>query len=154
MLVISIFGFFDFRCVLTPRFNCENCNLLLLIVTHLVVLVPCVPQTCFISKQLHYHLEVQANPKKLFLASMVEMGLSQDINFKFSLRPFEVIEVEWQLMLNFEAATSKFCNYSWKFGSSPQKGKVDLCMTNGSKVLIYLTFLYFIFYCTLVYSCK
>jgi hypothetical protein len=90
----------------------------------------------------------------LFLASMGETGLSHDIFFKFSLRPFEVVEVEWRSMLNFEAATSKFCNHSWKFGSSPQKGKVDLCMTNGSKVLIYLTLLYFIFYCTLVSNAK
>ena len=49
----------------------------------------------------HYHLEVQANPQKmaqknpmLFLASMGEMGLSHDIFFKFSLGPFEVVEVE------------------------------------------------------------
>ena len=54
----------------------------------------------------------------------------------------------------FEAATSKFCNHSWHFFSSPQNGKVDLCMTNGSKVLIYLTLLYFIFYCTLVSNAK
>ena len=47
-------------------------------------------------------------------------------------------------MLNFEAATSKFCNHSWKFCFSPWKGKVDLCMTNGSKVLIYLTLLNFL----------
>ena len=46
--------------------------------------------------------------------------------------------------LNFEAATSKFGNHSWTFVSSPQRGKVDLCMTNGSKVLIYLTLLYFL----------
>ena len=56
--------------------------------------------------------------------------------------------------LNFEAATSKFGNHSWNFGFSPQNGKVDLCMTNSSKVLIYLTFLYFIFYCTLVSIAK
>ena len=55
---------------------------------------------------------------------------------------------------NFEAGTSKFGNHSWNFGSSPQNGKVDLCMTNGSKVLIYLTFLYFIFYRTLVSNAK
>jgi hypothetical protein len=80
-----------------------------------------------------YHLEVQANPKKngtkkpmLFLASMVETGLSHDFFFKFSLWPFEVVEVEWRSMLNFEAATSKFCNHFWKFGPSPRKGKVDL----------------------------
>ena len=41
--------------------------------------------------------------------------------FKFSLRPFEVVEVEWQSILNFEVATSKFCNCSWKFGSSPRR---------------------------------
>ena len=46
----------------------------------------------------HYHL--QADPKKLhkktmlFLASMGEMRLSHDIFLKFSLRPFEVFEVE------------------------------------------------------------
>ena len=32
-----------------------------------------------------------------------------------------------------------------KFGSSPRKGKVDLCMTYGFKVIIYLTLLYFLF---------
>ena len=56
--------------------------------------------------------------------------------------------------LNFEAATSKFGNHSSKFGFSPQNGNVDLFMTNGSKVLIYLTFLYFIFYCTHVSNAK
>ena len=56
--------------------------------------------------------------------------------------------------LNFEAATSKFGDYSWKFESSPRKGKVELHTTNGSKVLIYLTLLYFIFYCTLVSNAK
>ena len=35
-----------------------------------------------------------------------------------------------------------FENHKIKFGFSPRKGKVDLCMTNGSKVLIYLTLLY------------
>ena len=56
--------------------------------------------------------------------------------------------------LNFEAVTSKFGKHSWKLGSSSWKGKVDLCMTNGSKGLIYLTLLYFIFYCTLVSNAK
>ena len=54
----------------------------------------------------------------IFLASMEETGLSHDIFFKFSLGPFEVVEVEWRSMLNFEAATSKFCICSWKFGLS------------------------------------
>ena len=50
---------------------------------------------------MHYYLEVQANPPKkctkklmLFLASMGETGLTHDIFFKFSLRPFEVVEAE------------------------------------------------------------
>ena len=90
----------------------------------------------------------------LFLASMRETGLSHDIFSKFSHGPFQVIEVKWRSMLNFEAVTLKFCNCSWKFGSSPRKGKIDLCMKNGSKVLIYLTLLYFIFYCTLVSIAK
>ena len=47
-----------------------------------------------------------------------------------------------------------FENHKIKFCSSPQKGKVDLCMTNGSKVMIYLTLLYFKFYCTLVSIAK
>ena len=50
---------------------------------------------------IHYHLEVQANPKKnctkkpmLFLASIGETGLSHDIFLKFLLGPFEVVEVK------------------------------------------------------------
>ena len=87
----------------------------------------------------------------LFLAFMGQTGLSHDIFFKFTLWPFEV---KWQSMLNFEVATSKLFNCSWKFGSSPRKGRVALCMTNGSNVLIYLTLLYSIFYCTLVSNAK
>ena len=90
----------------------------------------------------------------LFLTFIGETGLSHDIFSKFSLWPFEVVEVEQRLMLNFEAATSKFCNCSSKFGSSPRKGKTDVCMTNGSKVLIYLTLLYFLLHYLQVYSKK
>ena len=50
---------------------------------------------------LHYHLQVQANPKKygtkkpmLFLASMGKTGLTHEIFFEFSLGPFEVVEAE------------------------------------------------------------
>ena len=65
-----------------------------------------------------------------------------------------MVEVKWWSMFNFEAVTSKFCNCSWKFGFLSWKGKVDPCMTNSSKVLIYLTLLYSIFYCTLVSNVK
>ena len=56
---------------------------------------------------------------------------------------FEAIVVKGWSRLNFEAATSKFCNNFWKFGCQPRKSKADLCMTNGSKVLIYLTLISF-----------
>ena len=56
----------------------------------------------------HYHLQVQANPQKnctknqmLFLASKGETGLSHDIFFEFSLRPFQVVEVKGRWMLKF-----------------------------------------------------
>ena len=44
----------------------------------------------------HYHLEGQGNQKKmmLFLASMGKTGLTHEIFFEFSLRPFEVVEFE------------------------------------------------------------
>ena len=61
------------------------------------------------SNLVHYHLEVHANPKKMLQKNRLSLG----IFFKFSLGPFEVVEVEWWSMLNFEAATSKFCNCSW-----------------------------------------
>ena len=55
----------------------------------------------FFIKAKHYHLQVQANPKKiaqkkpmLFLASMRKTGLTHDIFFKFSVGPFEVVEAE------------------------------------------------------------
>ena len=38
----------------------------------------------------------------LFLACMVETGLSHDIFLKFSLGPFAVAKVEWRSMLNFD----------------------------------------------------
>ena len=47
----------------------------------------------------HYHLEVQANPKKMaqklmFLASMEETRLFHEVFIKSSLGPLEVVEVE------------------------------------------------------------
>ena len=49
----------------------------------------------------HYHIEVQANPKKmaqkimmLFSASMGETRLCHDIFLEFSLRSFDVVEVK------------------------------------------------------------
>ena len=111
----------------------------------------------YIAEHIHCHLEVQANSKKkypkkpmLFLVSMGKTGLSHDIFF-------QILTWAWLLRSNdprcwiSEAATSKFCNCSWKFGFSPRKGKVDLCMTNGSKVLIFFDFAIFQI---LLYSCK
>ena len=37
----------------------------------------------------------------LFLVSMGKTGLTHDFFFEFSLRPFEVVEVEWKSRLNF-----------------------------------------------------
>ena len=37
----------------------------------------------------------------------------------------------------------KFCNNFWKFGCQPQKSKANLWTTEGSKDLIYLSFLLF-----------
>ena len=53
---------------------------------------------------------------------------------------FEAIEVKGCSRLNFEAVTSKFFKRLWKFGCQPQKSKADLCMTNGSKILIFFVF--------------
>jgi hypothetical protein len=49
--------------------------------------------------------------------------------------------------LNFEAATSKFGNHSWKFGCSPRKGKVDPVWHNGSKFSKTLFWLWMDFSC-------
>ena len=54
----------------------------------------------------------------LFLASMGETGLSHDIFFEFSLRPFEVVEAEGGRLVkeaNFEAKK----NFTKKKFSSP-----------------------------------
>ena len=45
-----------------------------------------------------------------------------------------------------------FENHKIKIGFSPQNGKVDLCTTNGSKVLIYLTLLNFLLHYLQEYS--
>jgi len=58
----------------------------------------------------------------------------------FACAVFEAIKVKGLRSEVIEVATSKFCNHFQKFGCQPQKGKADLCMTNGSKDLIYLSF--------------
>ena len=74
------------------------------------------------------------------------------LNFHLGLsRSLRSNDLGW---LNFEVATSKVWHCFSKFGSSPQKGKVDLCTTNGSKVLIYLTLQYFKLLCTLLSNAK
>ena len=64
-------------------------------------------------------------------------------------RSLRLNENQWWI---FKAKTSKFCNCSGKFGSSPRNGKVDLCTTNGSKDLIYLTLLNFLLHYLQEYS--
>ena len=57
------------------------------------------------------------------------------------MRPLRSKEVRcWILRLR----PQNFCNHFWKFGCQPPKSKADLCMTNGYKVLIYLSFLLFL----------
>ena len=91
----------------------------------------------------------------LFLASFGKPGYAMMIFFLNShLGLLRSLRSNENRRCIFEAVTSNFCNHSWNFFSSPQNGKVDLCTTNGSKVLIYLTFLYFIFYCTIVSNAK
>ena len=61
----------------------------------------------------------------LFLASMGETGLYHDIFFLNS--QLGLSRSNDNQPLNFEAGTSKYGNHSCKFGSSPRKGKVDMC---------------------------
>ena len=55
------------------------------------------------------------------------------------LRPLRSIDVE------FWGCDLKICNHFWKFGCQSWKSNANLCMTNSSKVLIYLS---------KTYSCK
>ena len=60
------------------------------------------------------------------------------------LRPLRSKDVRcW--ILNIEVTTLKICNHFWKFGCQPRKNKAVLCRTNGCKVVIYLSFLLFLF---------
>ena len=61
---------------------------------------------------------------------------------KFSVWSLEFVEVEWHFRLNFDQFFSKHLCRLWKFGYLPQKGKVDLFMTNSSNFLIYFTLLH------------
>ena len=70
-------------------------------------------------KPRHHHLQVQANSKKiaekkgmLFLVSMGETGLCHDIFFNSHLSLSRSLRSNGNWPLNFEAATSKFGNYS------------------------------------------
>ena len=56
--------------------------------------------------------------------------------------PIHLYTITWNSRLTPKKLPPKICY--WKFGSYPRKGKVDLCMTNSSKVMIYLTLLYFL----------
>ena len=60
----------------------------------------------------------------------------------FGRAVFEAIEVKGRLRLNFEAKF--FLNSSESLVANLEKVRqTDICMTNGSKVLIYLTSTYF-----------
>ena len=101
-------------------------------------------------------MRVYWNPKS-------RQGLSQNLQENWDGWP-HLLDVSWWYGLKnifFRNNTFLFCKIeSWnfqvqfeiKFGPSPRKGKADLCITNGSKVMIYLTLLNFKFNCTLVLS--
>ena len=46
------------------------------------------------------------------------------------------------LLVLFGISASNIFSLVWKFSFQPQKCKLALCMSNGSKVLIYLSFLF------------
>ena len=125
---------------------------------HYVTGTESVPKGRFIYK-IHYHLQVEPNQIKLYnktdaIFSIYGKNWINPWNFFLNShlglsRSLRSNENRGQI---FEAATSKFCNHSWHFFSSPQNGKVDLCMTNGSKVLIYLTLLHFLLHYLQEYS--
>ena len=89
-----------------PLHRCMMCSTIWLLLRYFAPLCPELayfadffPETELFHN--HYHLQVQANPQKnctkkpmLFLASLGETGLTHDIFFQFSLRPFEVVEAE------------------------------------------------------------
>ena len=88
----------------------------------------------------------------LFLVSMGKTGLSHDIFFEFSVGPFEVVEVEWKSRSNFWGCDLEILQSFLTLFLLYQNGKVDLCMTNGSKVMIYLTLLNFLLHYLQEYS--
>ena len=49
----------------------------------------------------------------------------------------------WKKKIQIGISTSKFLIWKKKFSFSPQKFKLELCISNGSEVLIYLSFLLF-----------
>ena len=63
--------------------------------------------------------------------SLEQINWFEAIFKMFCSAVFEAIEVKGRSRLNFEVATSKFCNYFWTFGCQPQKSKADLCHTAG-----------------------
>ena len=62
----------------------------------------------------------------------------------FERAVFETIEVQGSLQLNFEAAASNFLARSESSAANLKKSKTGLCMTNSSKVLIFLSFILFL----------
>ena len=93
-----------------------------------------------------YHLDSGRQKSERIVESgrVAKMLCAQLLLKMFGLAAFEAIEVKRLSMLNLEVTTSKICNRFRKFGCQPRKGKAVFCMTNGSKVLIYLSFLLFL----------
>ena len=64
--------------------------------------------------------------------------------YLFGRAVFEAIEFKVRSRLNFEIFTSKCFSWLWKDCFQPRKCKADLCKTNGSKIRIYLSLLFFL----------
>ena len=82
---------------------------------------------------------------------------NQLLNVQFSCLQRDLVNIWYQNYVPFLVeiqlsghalltAEDKFCNHLRKFGCQPRKSQADLCMTNISKVLIYLTLISFFSY--------
>ena len=79
---------------------------------------------------------------KLYFRYLVQNSLrfNMDIIF-FDLRPQKKRQFFWIFFFQIWISTSKFLIWEKKFSCQLQKCKLELCMSNGSEVLNYLSFL-------------